>query len=293
MELQGGGDVFGKVDGIVAAGIDVEFMRDVARGKDLIESAGAGVEAVVVFVAAVEIDFEAGELRGAGEDDGIIAVPKRGIGRIAEDGTEDARAWRTGGRAAEEAGESFDERGAVGADGAEELRMAEGEMQRAVATHGNAGDGAIGAARSDAITLFDEGEKFLEKKVLVAILPVAGVDVEAGAAVGGGDGEVLELMSLAHVIYEIPEAGVDEELFVVAEAVKVIEDGEFSGFVGVEGGGKDDAVADGAGEDFGGKGVTFDAGRSRSGGEAKKAEEGNQEKKWKKPLIHSGGRRRG
>jgi len=38
--------------------------------------------------------------------------------------------------AAEKAGKLFDERGAVGADGAEKLRVAEGEMQRAVAAHG-------------------------------------------------------------------------------------------------------------------------------------------------------------
>jgi len=49
----------------------------------------------------------------------------------------------------------------VGADGAEKLRMAEGEMQRTVAAHGDAGDGAVRAAGCGAIALFDEREKFL------------------------------------------------------------------------------------------------------------------------------------
>jgi len=57
----------------------------------------------------------------------------------------------------------------VSADGAEKLRMAESEMQHAVASHGNAGDGAIGAAGRGAIALFDEREKFLKQKILVAV----------------------------------------------------------------------------------------------------------------------------
>ena len=147
----------------------------------------------------------------------------------------------------------------MGTDGAEELRVTEGEMERAIASHGDARDGAVGAAGSDAVALFDKGEKFLEEEVFVTVLAVAGVDVEAGAAVGSGDEKVLELFFVALVFDEIPEAGVDKELFVVTEAVKGIEDGEFFCFVGVEGGGEDDAVGDGAGEDFGGEGVAFDA----------------------------------
>jgi len=60
----------------------------------------------------------------------------------------------------------------VGADGAEELRVAEGEMKGAVASHGDAGDGAVGAAGSDAIALFDERKKFEQKKILVAVLAI-------------------------------------------------------------------------------------------------------------------------
>ena len=138
------------------------------------------------MIAAIEIDFEAGEIGGAGEDEGAVAVPESGIGGIAEDAAEDAGARRTG-RGAEEAGKFFDERGAVGADRAEELRMAEGEMEGAVASHGDAGDGAIGAAGRGAIPLFDEWKKFLEEKILVAIFAVAGVDVEAGVAVWRDD----------------------------------------------------------------------------------------------------------
>ena len=68
----------------------------------------------------------------------------------------------------------------------------------------------------------------------------------------------------------------DEELFVVAEAVEGIEDWIFCGFVGVEIIGEDDAVRNGAGEDFGGEGVAFDA---AGGGEEREVEEGEEEKK--------------
>ena len=198
MELEGGGEVGGEVGGVVTAGVEVEFVGDAAGGEDFIESGGAGIEAVVVVVAAIEIDFEAGEICGAGEDERAVAIPEGGVGRVAENAAEYAGAGRAGRGRAEEAGKFFDQRGAVGADGAEELRMAEGEMERTVASHGDAGDGAIGAAGGDSIALFDEGEKFLEKEILVAIFSVARVDVEAGAAVGSGDEEILEFLFIAH-----------------------------------------------------------------------------------------------
>ena len=75
----------------------------------------------------------------------------------------------------------------------------------------------------------------------------------------------------------------DEELFVIAEAVEGIEDGKFRGFVGVEIIGEDDAVRNGAREDFGGDGVAFDAaGGGEEGeveeGEVEEGEEGEEEK---------------
>ena len=65
----------------------------------------------------------------------------------------------------------------------------------------------------------------------------------------------------------------DEELFVVAESVEGIEDGEVFCFVGVEGWRKNDAVGDAAGEDFAGEGVAFDTAGGGSGREGKEIEE--------------------
>jgi hypothetical protein len=66
-------------------------------------------------------------------------------------------------------------------------------------------------------------------------------------------------VSIAHILDDVPQAGMNEELFIIAEAVEKIEDWEMAGLVGVEGGGEDDAVGDGAGEDFAGEGVAFHA----------------------------------
>jgi len=286
VELERGGEVFGEVGGVVAAGVDVEFVGDMAGGEDFVERRGAGFEAVVVLVAAVEVNLEAGEIGGMGEGDGAVAIPEGGVGRIAEDAAENAGAGRAGRRGAEEAGKFFDEGGAVCANGTEELRMAEREMESAVATHGDTGDGAVGAAGSGAVAVFDEGEKFLKEKIFVAVFSVARIDVEAGAAVGSGDEEVLELLFFALVFDEVPEAGVDEELFVIAEAVKVVEDGEFLGFVGVERGGEDDAIGDRAREDFGGEGVALDAAGGGGGGEVKEVKE---EQEVKEEARHRSG----
>jgi len=283
--LEGSGEVFGEVGGVVAAGVDVKLVGDVSRGEDFVEGGGAGFEAVVVLVATIEIDFEAGKISGTGKNDGAVAIPESGIGRIAEDRAEDAGARRAG-RGAEEVGEFFDKRGAVCADGAEELRMAKSEVQGAVTTHGDAGDGAVGAPGSGAVTLFNEGKKFLEEEILVTVLPVSRIDVETRATIGSGDEEVLELLFFALVFDQVPEAGVDEELFVVAKAVEVIEDRIFFCFLSVEGIGEDDAVRDGAGEDLRGKGVAFDA-ACGEGGKSKEEKEKSGECREKKSAARA------
>jgi len=275
--LERSGEMFCEVGGIVAAGIEMEFVRDMARGEDIVEGGGAGVEAVVVVVAAVEIDSEAGEIGGTGEDEGAVLVPENGVGRIAENAAEYSRAGRAG-RGAEKAGKFFDERGAVGTDGAEKLRVAEGEMQRAVAAHGDAGDGTVGAARRGAIAFFDEREKFLEKEILVAAPAILRIDVEARTAVRRGDQKISQLTFFAQVFDEIPRAGVDEELFVVAETVEGIEDGEVFCFVGVESWREDDAVGNAASQDFTGHGVAFDA---AGGGEEREVNEVKEGKEVK------------
>ena len=138
-------DVRGEVTGIVAAGKDVKFVGDFAAGEDFVKRGRADVETVIVLIATIEINFQAGEICGARQCKRTIGVPESDIRRNAEDSAEDASA--RGLRCVDESGEFFDERGAVSADGIEELRMAEGKMQSAVAAHRDSGNSAVCAAR--------------------------------------------------------------------------------------------------------------------------------------------------
>jgi hypothetical protein len=189
-EGERGGDVGGEVSVVVAAGVEMEFVGDVAGGEDFVDGGGAGFEAVVVLIATIEMDFQAGESCDAGESDGAVLLPKCGIEGAAEDSTEDAGAGR-GRSGGHERRDFVDECGAVGADGREELRMVEGQMKRAEAAHGDAIDGAIRAAWRDAVALFDKGKEFLDQEIFVAVLAILGIDVETCAAVGCSDQEIL------------------------------------------------------------------------------------------------------
>jgi hypothetical protein len=94
----------------------------------------------------------------------------------------------------------------------------------------------------------------------------------------------------AEVFDEVPAAGVEEGLLVVAEAVKEIKDGEAECFVGVKSGRQEDAIGHRASEDFAGHGVALDAAGGGGGGEAKEVEEGKEVKEKEKadPLLRSG-----
>ena len=65
MERERGREVRGEVKGIVAAGIEMEFVGDFARGEGFVESGGAGFETVIVLVTAIEINSQTGKIRGA------------------------------------------------------------------------------------------------------------------------------------------------------------------------------------------------------------------------------------
>ena len=62
-------------------------------------------------------------------------------------------------------------------------------------------------------------------------------------------------------------------MFVVAESMEVIEDGEVLGLVGVERRRENDAVGNAAGEDFAGEGVAFDAAGGGGSGERENVKE--------------------
>lgn len=82
-------------------------------------------------------------------------------------------------------------------------------------------------------------------------------------------------MALAQVIDEIPQAGMNEKLLVVAETVQLVQDRKAFRFVGIERSGKHDAVRNVTRKDFAGDRIALDAaGSSKRTRDVKKAKEG-------------------
>jgi hypothetical protein len=69
-----------------------------------------------------------------------------------------------------------------------------------------------------------------------------------------------------------------EKLFVVAEPMKFVQDGEVLGFVGIERGGKHDTIRNAARKDFAGDGIALDAAGGDGARDAKDVEEGKEVK---------------
>src|SRR5690242_17270418 len=133
--------MLGEVGFVVAAGVQMKFVRDAARGQQLMERLRAHVETVVVLGAAIEIDAHPGgawEIANDGER--AVALPEGGIEWIAERSAqgEGERVLLCAGHL--NARQVGNQCGAMRADRTEELRIPEGETQRAVASHRDAGD---------------------------------------------------------------------------------------------------------------------------------------------------------
>lgn len=265
MEFKDGGEAGGEVLPVVAAWVEMKFVRDFAGGENFVKGGSAAVEAVVVLRAAVEIDFQAGEIGSACKNERVVAVPESRIGRRAK-GAKSAQKKRLLGIGELHVGKFIEKSSAIGADGDEKFGMAEGDMQRAVAAHGDSGDAARTSRGRDAVGAVDERDEFADEEIFVASATVAGVDVEAGVGVRCDDEKFADFLLLPEVFDEIPAAGGDEKLFVAAQSVEKIEHGIVAGFGRVVAGRKDGAVANVAGEDLAVRGAAFDASESGAGG---------------------------
>jgi len=73
--------MFRHVDPVVTAGVEVEIMGNMARAKYFVQSYGTGVEAKIVFGAAIKVDLQSGESRGARDGQRVILFPEYGIER--------------------------------------------------------------------------------------------------------------------------------------------------------------------------------------------------------------------
>src|SRR5258708_4152550 len=203
--------------------------------------------------------MQSGETRGSRDGQRIMLFPEGRIERRAENITKNPRPGRLTRIGNGNRGKLFQQSRTVGAHGAEESRMAEGQMQSAITAHRNPGNAAVGTPGLRAIAFFDSGKKFPEKKIFITKAAIPGGYVEAGASIRRDDQKIAELMPLPEVLDKIESARMNEHLLVVAEAMKKIEDGIAASFFRVVAGRQDDAVSDGMAEDFAGRREAFGA----------------------------------
>jgi len=167
----------------------MELVKDMTRCQNLVQSPRACFESVVVLVATVKVDLQAGEVRRARQDDRTVLLPISGIRRITEcaEGAGPLRARHVH----EHIRESVDKRRALRAHRRKKIRVAKGQMQRSVTAHRHSRDGPVCSSRSCSVPFFDEREKFQHEKILVPVLAVLGIDVKASAPVRRSDQKVL------------------------------------------------------------------------------------------------------
>src|ERR1700728_1232183 len=91
MKFQRGWEMFRHVIPVMAAGIKMEFVGDMAGVEEIVARFRARVEAVIVFRTAIEIYFQFSRARHLLEDGGgIVFLPVSSVGRRAEGAAENA-----------------------------------------------------------------------------------------------------------------------------------------------------------------------------------------------------------
>src|SRR5579859_5061052 len=195
------------------------FVWNVARGKKFVQGFGAGVKAKVIFGTAVKINLHSRKIRGTRYRHGIISSPECGIewrSKRTAKNTQPAELPRI---LCTDFGERFKQCRAVRAHGAEELRMAEGNVQRTVSAHRNSRNSARFAPRLRAIPPLDRRHKLLQEEILIAALAIARVDVETCLAGWRHNQEFSQLMLLPQVLDKIHSSRMHEHLLVIAQPV--------------------------------------------------------------------------
>lgn len=84
MEFEDSGKMGGEILPVMGARVEMEFVGNFAGRENFVEGGSAAVEAEVVFGTTVKIDFEGGEICGAGKGERIVATPENWIGRRAK-----------------------------------------------------------------------------------------------------------------------------------------------------------------------------------------------------------------
>src|SRR5579862_3115454 len=136
------------------------------------------------------------------------------------------------------------------------------------------------AVRADPIVALDDGQEFLDEKILVPDAAVARIDVKGAAGSGRGNQELADAFLVPEILDQVPAAGIEEDLLIFAEAVKEIEHRVAAGFIRIVARWKKNAIRNAAFEDFAGDGTAFGAacGVGRAG-EKEAAEQQKQKRR--------------
>src|SRR5437763_12926649 len=103
--------------------------------------------------------------------------------------------------------------------------MGKSETQRAIASHGDAADGAAAPAFTNTVVRLDVRDEFLQKEITVTHRAVGGIDVERAPAFGRDDEELSYLLLLSKIIEHCPSAAVEQCALVIPEPVQEIKHG--------------------------------------------------------------------
>src|SRR5271155_1261342 len=105
--------------------------------------------------------------------EGAVLVPVSRVGRRTERGAENSRKHGALITRHSSSGKISHQGGAVRADRAKHLRIAERKAQRTVAAHGNSADTAVLALAANPVVTLDVGNKFVHEEILVTHLSIA------------------------------------------------------------------------------------------------------------------------
>src|SRR3954470_20348356 len=101
--------------------------------------------------------------------------------------------------------------------------MSERETQCAVSAHRNAADGAVFPILANTVFFLDGRHELAQEEIRVQDLLVGRVDIERRLSFGRNDKEVTDLVLLAEIFDQIPSAGLEKRLLIVAQAMQVIK----------------------------------------------------------------------
>ncbi len=194
----------------------------------LVQSGGAVFKSKVIALAAVEINGEISQtpLVGPCQAENAVLLPVRQIDGLSEGLSQQAAERSVGLPGGTKLLRRLGHQGsALRADSGKKLGTGEGETQRSVAAHGDAGYGSALASGADAIPALDVGHELLQKKIAVAERIVRRVDVETASSFGRDNEKIDDLVLAAKILDQAPSTGIEQRLFVLSQTMQEVENG--------------------------------------------------------------------